>query len=338
MKAALYDEAALPAKGMMVEAKETVDLLQGIIEGKRSAEGVLGVGGAADTGFYTRLLNGLTAEVKRNGKRVRVLKRVEARDLLNATKELTQRLSASFADPFTAANKGALKKVSATMERELTEAIRKADPKLADRIAVADATYQEGIARINSTFGVSIHRLARAGQYDRIAQAVANARMSLDDIPKIMEVAGSEGTEAIRMAVLADIVGKAKNPAGQLTPQGLGRAIKGYGEDRLAALLTPEQLGKLRDVSTLSGSLDKGTKVMGGSQTAFLARIGGYPAWFWADPINAMLALAGDVAATRFVASASGQRWLTNGWNPTGPGTKTAAAAVASGQTGQPAE
>jgi hypothetical protein len=270
------------------------------------------------------------------GKPVRVLKDVEAKDVLAAMRELRAKTSASFADPFAAANKGTLKKIAATMDDEFRNALDTADPALAQKLRAADAAYKDGLGKINSTFGKQIHKLAQDGKFDKVASAIANPRVSVDDIPRIVEVVGPEGADGMRMAVLADIVNKAKGPSGNLTPQGMARAAKGYGRDRLAALLTPEQMAKLDDISTLTGAMEKGTKVMNGSQTAFLAQAAGYPAWWIADPINATLALMGNAAAARFVGSPAGQRWLTSGRNV--PKGKIAIGAASIGQTGRLAE
>ena len=323
-KNALYAEAVLPKAGMKVQATDTIALLDSLIAEKQSAGRVLGAV-PAETAFYRRLRDGLTElNAARPGAAVsRVPKPVEARHLLAAKQELNQRLAGSYADPFTAANKGALKKVAATMDEELTAAITSQNPALAAKLADANRVYSEGIGKINSAFGKNIHRLSKAGQYDKIAQSVVNSRVSVEDIPRIMEVAGAEGTEGMRAAVLADLVSKAKGAGGELRPEGLSRAIKGFGEDRLQALLEPEQMAKLADISSLSRSLQKGQKVTEGSQTAFVGRYLSEGAAAMAHPVLALKVLVGDVAFNRFVASKAGQRWLTTGF-PLAPGVKAA--------------
>jgi hypothetical protein len=334
-KARLYKQAELPEKGMRLQAKQTVGVLEAVIADKRRAGGVMQGGPVSDVAFYEGLRNGLTKMVKGpDGKKVRVLKDVEAKDVLAAMRELRAKTSASFADPFAAANKGTLKKIAATMDDEFRNALDTADPALAQKLRAADAAYKDGLGKINSTFGKQIHKLAQDGKFDKVASAIANPRVSVDDIPRIVEVVGPEGADGMRMAVLADIVNKAKGPNG-MKPQGLHQAMKGYGRDRLEALLTPEQLSKLDDLSKLTGATEKGSKVMGGSQTAFLARMSGYPVWAVADPVNAMIALVGDAATSRFIGSNAGQRWLTGGWSTPKPGPRATTAAIASGQIGQ---
>lgn len=313
-KNALYEQAALPEKGMRLQAGQTVGVIDEILKGKSSAAQILG--SASDAGFYQSLRNGLTKVVNRGGQKVRVLKDLEAKDLLAAQRELTQKIAASFADPVSAANKGALKKVAATMDDELTAAIKQQAPDLAAKLETANAAYIDGITRINSAFGKNIHRLAKSGQYDKIASTIVNSRASLDDIPKILEMAGPEGAQGMRGAVLADIVSKAKGAGGQLTPQGLSRAMKTFGEDRLSALLDPKQLAQLKDISTLSNALQKGQKVMEGSQTAFSSRMAAYGAGVLVNPLLTLKALAGEAAFSRFISSGVGQKWLTGGFKP----------------------
>ena len=332
-KGALY-AAAEVRPGIRAEAAQTVALLEDIIKSKRSASRVLGQ--AEDATFYEQLYKGLTTVAKDRAKtfsptqsQARVLKLVQVRDLINARRELDAKIASSFADPFSAANKGLLKKLSATMDREVTDALERQAPDIAAKLGRANRAYADGITKINSAYGKNIHKLAKAGQYDKIAQAVVNSRVSVDDIPKIMEVAGAEGTDAMRASVLADLVSKSKGPNG-LTPQGLSRAMKAFGNDRLEALLTPEQLAKMADLAKLSGSLEKGRKVMEGSQTAFLGRYGIAPTGIGAvSSLPATLAyLTGDIAFNKFIGSRAGQRWLTTGFQPFAGPTMTRAMTI----------
>lgn len=348
-KNALYADAKV-RPGLKVEATETVALLEDVIKSKRSASRVLGVGGGhmggglpQDAIFFEQLHKGLTTAAKDrartfspNASQARVLKQVEVRDLINAQRELKAKIASSFADPFSAANKGLLKKLSATLDGEVTAALERQAPDIAAKLSRANRAYSEGITKINSAYGKNIHRLAKAEKYDKIAQAVVNSRVSVDDIPKIMEVAGPEGTDAMRASVLAELVSKAKGPNG-LTPQGLSRSMKAFGADRLEALLTPEQLAKMTDLAKLSGSLEKGRKVMEGSQTIFLGRIGALSGAIGGAvagggavaSLPATLAyVAGDITFNKFIGSRVGQRWLTSGFQPFSRTTMTRALTI----------
>lgn len=303
-KNALYKDAAIP-EGLGVNANKTVALLDEILKSKEGAAKL--AGGATDLNYFETLRAGL-------GKGT-----VKLADLRSALQDLNGKIGGAHADAWSAANKQLLKKVAATMSDDFESSLRTGAPDVAAKLDAANSAYRDGLSKINSTFGKTITKLAQQGAYDKIGRAVASAKMSADHIPGILEVAGPEGAEAIRASVLSDIIGRAKNTAGELTPQGIGSAMKNWERSSpgaLDALLTPEQMSSLRDLSTLSRSLDKVGRVTGGSQTAFLGRIGGYAAGLAANPAFTLKAMLGDAAFSRFVGSAAGQRWLTRGFKP----------------------
>jgi len=298
----LYDAARLPENGITVDAQATRDFLDKVITDKKAANNILGgaKGLPEDMTFFQQL-------------RAKLAKPQQARDILAAKRELDSRI-ANFNDPITTGNKATLRRVSATLGDELDGAISQTNPDLAQKLSEANAFYKEGLGKINSAFGNSINRLARAGQYDKIAQAVVNSRMSTEDIPRIMEVAGQQGGDGIRSVVLADMFSKARNAEGNLMPASLGKQIQRFGPDRLQAILKPDQYAKLQDIATISGSLQKGAKIAEGSQTAFTLRTMGQVARFMVNPYEAMKLVAGDVATSSFIGSKYGQRWLTSGY------------------------
>jgi len=252
---------------------------------------------------------------------LRQSKLVSLRDLRAATQELDQLTSSSHANPFAAANKGLLQKLSATLDEDLMRALATDAPDTAAKLTAANRVYAEGISKINSGFGKAIHKYAQDERYDLIAKTVASPRMSVADIPKIMDVAGREGTDAIRASVVADVVSRGKNAQGAMTPQGLSRAMKAYGEDRLRILLTDAQYNKLKDLATLTGSLERGQKILQGSPTAGKARYMAYGSALTGAAVGHPGALAyiiGDVAFNRFVGTRVGQRWLTTGFPAAG--------------------
>lgn len=297
-KGALYDAAALPEAGVKVDASETRALLDRIVGDKKQAATVLG--DAKDLPFFTTL-------------RARLNKPVEANVLLNARKELSRRV-ANYNDPLATGNKGILKSVVASMDGELDGAIAKARPDIAQKLAEADAFYADGISKINSSYGKSITKLAQTGQYDKISQAITNPRISVDDITGIMKVAGPEGADGMRMTVLSDMFAKAKTADGQgFMPLSLSRQIGHFGPEKLQAILAPDQWEKLKDLSVLTTSLQRGQKVAEGSQTAYIGRTAATISGFIANPVLALKAMAGDYAFSKFITSSYGQQWLTSG-------------------------
>jgi hypothetical protein len=299
-KNGLYNSAAIP-EGLQLTPAATVGLLDEVLKGKEGAARI--AGGATDLSYFQRLREGLSKGT------------VSAKDFRSAIQDLNGKIGGAFADPWSAANKQLLKKLAATMDDDFKAALP-AD--VAGKLARANTVYAEGLAKINSTFGKSISKLAKAGKYDDIARSVANAGMSVDDIPRIMQVVGAEGADAMRASVMAEIVGRAtKN--GRLTPQGLRMALEGYEKSApgaLDALLKPGQASMLRDISTLSQSLERGVKVAEGSQTMFGARVMGQLGTLVANPALGLKLLIGDIAFNKFVSSKVGQKWLTEGFKP----------------------
>jgi hypothetical protein len=240
-----------------------------------------------------------------------------ATELRAAIKEINAKVSGAHADPFAAANKGLLKKLAATLNEEYMGALRQQAPAAAAKLEEANRVYADGIGKINSTFGKQITKFAREKEYDKVARAFANPKVSVDDIPRILEVAGQDGAEAVRVTVLADIVARAKKGGDNITPEGLSRAMNTWGEERLAALLSPEQLAKLNDLATASSAMARSQKVIHGSPTAEKARMLAYPSAIGGAVLGHPVLLAGivgEAAFNRFASSSAGQRWLTTGF------------------------
>lgn len=295
----LYDAVSKELPGLTIKAPQTVALLDQILADKAAAATVLKGGPSTDVAFFKGLRDGLA------GKKG-ALKEVPAEALRAAMRAINDKAGA-FSDPFVAAHKGLLKKVAATLDEEFVAAL---PPAAAGKLQQANQVYANGIGKINATYGKTIHGHAKAGRYDLITKAVANPRMSAEDIPRILEVAGKEGAEAIQASVLADLFTKGKSG-----PQGLTRALASWGDDRLARLLTPEQLAKVRDMATVTSAMGRGEKVVHGSPTAEKARMMAYPATAVAGFFQPqlLLGLLGDVAFNRFIGSPLGQKWLTTG-------------------------
>jgi hypothetical protein len=303
-KNALYKSAAIP-EGLVADTSKSAALVDEILKQKQGAANVSG--GAQDLSFFESLRDGLSS-----GK-------VAAKDLRAAVQELNAKIGGAHADAWSAANKQLLKKVAATMGDDFEAALKSGAPDVAAKLEAANLHYRTGLEKVNSAFGKAINRLAKAGEYDKIGRAVANSKMSVENIPKIMEVAGPDGASAIQASVLSEIVARSKNASGQLTPQGLARAVAGWEKASPGALdviLTPEQAGKLRDLATLSTAMEKGANVTQGSQTAYLGRLMGHGSLAMVSPVMALKTFLGDLAFNKFIGSQHGQKWLTVGYKP----------------------
>lgn len=335
-KRALFDDyEAQLSTGPWMQLPETAALLEDRIKMERAAGRILGRGGE-ESSQYGRMLDGLTEVIStgpRGGAVQRELRNVRLRDVEAVTRKLEFEQSKH---PYASGEAGFIRKLQATVNREMEAAMEAKNPAAYAAYKVANETYLQGIRRINSAFGTLIHDYAQKEQYDLIGAALSNMRMSANDIPKLLEVVGPEGTDAVRASALALVLDKARSAtteagAGAFTATGIERAARNFGGadrqgwERLRVLLTPEQYSKLRDLSTASQSLAGVQKAVFGSPSAGKLRIAGYTAALgagaasgvlgnWNAAASALAYLVGDPSFNRFIASRAGQTWLTTGF------------------------
>lgn len=242
---------------------------------------------------------------------------------------LGETIDNGFADPFVTSNKAALKQMYGALTSDIKATIQATrNPKLLELYNEANKTYIAGRTEIASQFGRTIRRLAKDGQYSKIADALLKPSTAIEDIPRIMAVVGEEGANNLRATFVRKVLDAARNSEGDFTPEGILRQIKKYGEDRVGLILHPEQLQGLKDLGTLTKSIGDSLKMAQGSQTAFLLRtmteLGafGYGAYQIATGdliggLHKMGAVIGSEGASMFISSKAGQqllRWaLTRG-------------------------
>jgi hypothetical protein len=243
--------------------------------------------------------------------------KMSARELNSAIKELNAKVD-NFNDPIATGNKASLKKLVTLMSEDLDSAIVTQRPELADAINKANTFYSQGVSKLNSAFGENIKKFGDLGQYDKIIPSIISNSVSVEDIPRIFEVIGTENVPHLQAAYLEELFRKARRN-GNFTPQGLTSQIKSFGgEEKLAALLSPEQLKAVKNIETISQGLGKAEKIASGSQTAFLVRIVSEIATFSHNPIGAAKLLLGDALFSKFVSSRVGQEILAEGLLLTG--------------------
>jgi len=186
----------------------------------------------------------------------------------------------------------------------------------------ANANY-EGLKE--SALGKTVGAFAPGKQFDKIPSAFFRTDASATDLRRLMDVTSPETQTRLREVLLQKIVGNAEN----ITPKAIKGRLYDY-RNAAKAVLTPEQIRTLRDISTLTEAMGK-TKV--GSPTAPLLEArkyieipakalmraltaGGSVAAAFSGPagLGAMAGeLAGETALARFLGSAKGQKWLTTG-------------------------
>ncbi len=237
---------------------------------------------------------------------------VSARELHSAIKELNNKIS-NFNDPITTGNKASLKKLTSLMSEDLDNAIISQRPELSEALNKANDFYSQGIKKLNSAFGENIKKFGEMGQYDKIIPSIASNSLSVEDIPKIFEIIGKENVPHLQAAYLEELFRKSRSN-GNFTPQGITTQIKSFGGDeKLAALLSPEQFRAVKNIEIISKGLGKAEKVSSGSQTAFLVRIFAEVSTFTHNPIGAFKLLVGDMLFSKFVSSKIGQDILSEG-------------------------
>lgn len=314
-KNALYAKANLGGTKIPVDTPKTVSFLEGIIKKKEAAAKVMGKD-PTDLAFFEGLRQGLSGTIRSQYGNVKTGAKATANEIKATLDEINAKIK-NFNDPISTGNQATLKRIAATLEEELDAAVKASNPDLATQIDKANAYYQAGIQKLDSSYGNKITQFAR--QPDKIVNAIVNGKASVEDIPKIYEVVGPEAKTAIQTSVFETIIKEARGGSGEFTQFGLANVIKRYGLQKLNAIFSPEQVKVLQDLDKLSQALARGKAVALGSQTAFIGRIMGQVATFFAvSPLAAAKLVLGDYLISKFIASDVGQRFLTSGIQLTG--------------------
>jgi len=301
IKNALYEKATLPSgktqQIIKVTPTKSRDFVKIILKDKERAAEVLGKSGDID--FFRSLDTALAADA------------IDGQFIKSAVKELNQKVK-SIVDPIATGNKAVLKKLVVSLSDDLDNAIVTQKPELAQAIQEANSFYKSGLQRLNSSYGKKISSLAEAGQYDKIVPAIINKSTSLEDIPKIYQVIGKENIPSLQAAFLENMLEGARKGE-NFTPTGITRQITKIGDTKLQAILNPQQYQAVKNIEKISQSMGRAEKITGGSQTAFIGRIGGEFAALGMNPLKGMLLLGGDAMLSRFIISPIGQKLLTEG-------------------------
>lgn len=240
---------------------------------------------------------------------------VDAVTIMNTAKALKREIDFADKNPIAQGYEGELRRISASLEGDLDKAIATAKPELKEAIDKANAFYREGVNKLNSEYGRKINQFVQSGQTDKIAQSILNKNTSVEDVPKIFEVVGEDGKNALKADLLDRMIGsQRRNVNDSFTPTMLDRSMKNIGEDKLKAIFDPQELQTIKDLSKLAASLGKAQKVSEGSQTTFTARIAGIIGLSFVQPAVALRLFMGDAAFSKFIASPVGQQWLKQGF------------------------
>ncbi len=308
IKEKLYDAATLPdgVTGQIIKVSPTSarDFVNTILQDKERAASLLGK--STDIEYFKTLSDNLNIPV------------VDGRFVKSALRELNNKIS-NISDPIATGNKATLRKVAALLSDDLDNAVIAQRPDLAKSIQAANSFYKDGITRLNSEYGKKIFDLADKGQYSEILPSIVGSGTAVEDIPKIYQIIGKQNVPGVQAAFLDDFFKGARNTNGDFTPTGVTRQINRLGgDDKLIAILTPEQFKAVKNIDTVAKSFGNLDKITQGSQTAFLTRIAGEAALLGANPIAGLKVIIGDAAASKFIASPTGQAMLGEGITLTG--------------------
>lgn len=326
-KNALYDAAKINKGDVTLNPQNTISVLDDIIsEIKNTANPDMGslkyfqqlkkgLAGAGDEMRDKLAKQGFNANaIEKIMSQQKIQVGVDGTKALNTIKQIRRDTNPKLTTPIATGFEAELRKIGATLSDEFDNALTQARPDLAEALAKANSAYKEGITKLNSEFGKKIKRYSDAGQFDKIAESVLNRSTSVDDIPKIFEVVGEDGKNALKANLADRMIGETKRNAKQaFTPSIIDKTIKQFGDARLKAIYTPEEYNALKELSKLTYAVGAAQKVAEGSQTTFTAKMAGIFTLAFTNPPLALQFLTSDAAFAKAISSKAGQQYLRSG-------------------------
>lgn len=302
-KNALYDEAMklMGKSEININAEKTKAFLEQIIRNKREAQAVTPF--VEDVPFWESQLKYMEDAP------------IGVKAWRQAIKELNQKAKTG-TDPIITGNKATVKRLVATMSDDLDDTLAASRPDIGEALTSANAVYKDGIERLNSALGKKLG--AMKSQVDRIVPKLMDAGTSAEELERIFEVIPEEAKNSVRAATMERMFAGARTPGGNFKPAGLQSQLRRMGQSKLSILFSPEQIETLSDISEISRGLGKVERVLSGSQTAYLARVGAGLAGIFTNWLVAFQVIVGDALLSKFITSPVGQRLLTEGIPLTG--------------------
>ena len=213
---------------------------------------------------------------------------------------------------------------------DINRILAEASPDQLQQLGIAKEAYGRYADFSKSRLGKVASEFGEAGQFDKIPDALLRSSESVADLGRLMRASTPETQNQIREVLLRKIIGNAES----ITPKQIERGLSTYGK-AAKAILTPEQLATLRDLSAVKKAMGKTTI---GSPTTPLLQARKY----LETPVRAGAALAGggfpylaaelggEALIARLLGSKGGQKWLTTGLGPAVvPGSLVRAGSVA---------
>lgn len=226
-------------------------------------------------------------------------------------------------DDVVSRNEADIKKLYGAMSEDRTAFLIKSHPDAAPLLKRADKANVAYMKRLEGEMMEFVQKNKDTPSV--VGEYFADPNVPIEMLPNLRRVMGSKNIEQLQKSVMDNLYKRSLNKVGEeLTPTGLGGILKN-SKERLAKILTPQQMQRLNDLSVTSIGLGRTAKAMGGSHTAPIALkaselavlmngvsdfvLRGQPTHL----IAGMLPLAGDAGLNRFVNSPFGRKYLTYG-------------------------
>ena len=247
-------------------------------------------------------------------------------ETLKQTRTMIGSMMKNHADPIATGDRAYLSRLYASLSDDLDTSIANIDPQAGQALQEASAFYKQGLAKINSVLGKKIQKADPEKLVNELVKP--NSETS---IQAVKEIIGEEGFRGLQESFLAKVYQSSlKN--GVLDPQKLEKQLATYGDGTLTKLLSEEQMGKLsavreqlRQLDTVRGSLRN--QPAQGSQTAFLAGLGGVSGLLFHNPLQFAKVILGELAGSKLYTTQKGQQYLTQGLNLAQPASEAVSSA-----------
>lgn len=246
------------------EVNNTTNILHSIIDTKDSI--------GEDSSFFKKKLDVVTGGESKTTD----FKLPTFETLKTLRTAIGDKIKTRFQDPFVNTNIGQLKQLYGALSQDRFDTVKvSGNIKLYDALKAAEDHYKEGLKVLQTGYAKQIRRFANAGQYDKIIPSLLKKSTSIDDIPKIRQVIGEDNFKQLQYHLLDNIFEGAQSISKEnFTRDGIDRAIKSFGEDKVKAILDPEQFTTIKDMQRVVRLADRFKHLGEGSQTAFIAKIG----------------------------------------------------------------
>ena len=210
-----------------------------------------------------------------------------------------------------------INKAAAILDGELDKAIVGVKPELASALGKAEDYFSQTNAKFSKLFGSQVQEALARGEYDNVAKTMLNPKVSVMNIPELFDTLGTEAKDVLQAHIASEIFEKARGTKGIFSGRDIKAQINKYGITKLNEIFKdkPGIVQAMVDLQNMGEAVGTGTKMLHGSQTAFILRAIEYGKVLTAgNPLLAAKVILGDMAFAKFISSDIGQKWMKNGF------------------------